>query len=259
LRSDFQDTERADAYRAFGRSDDGIAKHDLIADAVLRRLAGTRDLDIVEIGTGTGWLAARMRPHARRIVGIDGSAPLLAAARRTVPGIDFVEADLQGALPLPDRSFDVALACLVLHDLRPVARATAELARVLRPGGRLLVVDLNAYYAHPVGSWTRTWRERLTRAPRGLRVASYGDWLRREDRAFAWGDGHASWFTPLPELVNAVVGAGFAVQWLEDLVPPDSPDGRGLAGRMHRFPVYVLLDATRSTDAGPAGGSAAGS
>lgn len=245
MRDDYRNAPRADAYRAFGQSDDGRVKHALIGDAVVRRLAGARDLDVVEIGTGTGWLAARVRPLARRVVGLDGSASLLAEARRAAPDLEFVETDLHAPLPLPDGAFDVALACLVLHDLRPLARAYAELARVLRPGGRLLVVDLNAYYAHPVGTWTRTWRERLTRAPRGLRVAPYGEWLRRRDRTFAWGDGHTSWFTPLPDLVNEAVGAGFAVTGLEDLVPPDAPDGRGLAGRMHRFPVYVLVEAVR--------------
>lgn len=246
MRHDYQDAERAGAYHSFGVSDDGRVKHAVIGSAVLRRLAGARDLDVVEIGTGTGWLAGLVRPQARRVVGLDGSAALLDQARRAVPGVEFVEADLQRPLPLPDRAFDVALACLVLHDLRPLERAYAELARVLRPGGKLLVIDLNAYYAHPVGSWKRTWRDRLTRAPKGMRVASYGDWLRRPDRTFTWGDGHESWFTPLPELVNAAVGAGFAVTGLEDLVPADSTDGRGLAGRMHEFPVYVLVEAVRS-------------
>lgn len=246
MRHDYQDAERAGAYHAFGLSADGRVKHAVIGDAVLRRLAGARDLDIVEIGTGTGWLAGLVRPQARRVVALDGSAALLEEARRAVPGVEFLEADLQRPLPLPDRAFDVALACLVLHDLRPLPRAFAELARVLRPGGKLLVIDLNAYYAHPVGSWKRTWRERLTRAPKGIRVASYGDWLRREDRTFTWGDGHESWFTPLPELVNDAVGAGFVVTGLDDLVPPDAPDGRGLAGRMHHFPAYLLLEAVRS-------------
>jgi ArsR family transcriptional regulator len=80
----------------------------------------------------------------RRVVAVDASAEMLAAARRRLAGVETVElrrGDLE-QLPVDDDELDVAVLFLVLHYIVEPARALAEAARALRPGGRLLVVDM---------------------------------------------------------------------------------------------------------------------
>ncbi len=253
MKVDFQDPERAENYRAFGLSADGRVKHELIWQSVGARVASDRDLDVLEVGTGTGWLAGRLVPHARRIRAVDGSPMLLEQGRRSIAGVEFSEADLDGPLPFPDAEFDLVVACLVLHDLRSISRGFSDIRRVLRPGGRLIVVELNPYYARPVGSWTRTWWQKVTGADRQLTLGSYADWVRREDRAFAWGQGYSSYFHSLPELINSAAGSGLRLEFMDDMISPTDSETSGLGFRTHRVPVFLLLEFRRPRGEPPAG------
>ena len=101
-------------------------------------------LEVGDLGCGTGQLAETIAPRVRRVVAVDGSADMLDAARTRLEGLPNVEirqGDLE-ALPLEAESLDAAMLSLVLHYSPDPARALAEVARVLRPGGRLLVVDM---------------------------------------------------------------------------------------------------------------------
>lgn len=97
-----------------------------------------------DLGCGTGQVAEVLAPVVRRVIAVDGSAEMLASARerlRTAGNVEFRQGELE-ALPLPDGHLDAALIVLVLHYVPDPARALREAARVLRPGGRLLVVDM---------------------------------------------------------------------------------------------------------------------
>ena len=75
---------------------------------------------------------------------VDGSADMLQAARARLADLDHVDVrrGVLEALPIDDAQLDVAVLALVLHHLPDPARAIAEAARVLVPGGRLLLVDM---------------------------------------------------------------------------------------------------------------------
>jgi len=97
-----------------------------------------------DLGCGTGAVMAQLAPHVARVVGIDGSDEMLAAARLRLRGLENIELR-KGALeslPLESGSLDAATLMLVLHHLPAPALALAEAARVLKPGGRLLIVDM---------------------------------------------------------------------------------------------------------------------
>jgi SAM-dependent methyltransferase len=97
---------------------------------------------VADLGCGTGHVSALVAPFVRRVVGVDASAPMLAAAGDVVPGnVELRQGTLE-ALPIGDAEVDVALLVLVLHHVPDPARALAEASRVLRPGGRLIVVDM---------------------------------------------------------------------------------------------------------------------
>ena len=95
----------------------------------------------LDVGTGAGALAFALAPLVREVVGLDPVPELLELARaRARPNTEFVEGD-GTALPFPHGSFDLAGTHRTLHHVAQPDRVVSELARVTRPGGRLLVVD----------------------------------------------------------------------------------------------------------------------
>jgi ubiquinone/menaquinone biosynthesis C-methylase UbiE len=95
----------------------------------------------LDVGTGAGALAFALAPLVREVVGLDPVPELLELAReRALPNTEFVEGD-GAALPFPDGAFDLAGTHRTLHHVARPERVVAELARVTRPGGLVLVVD----------------------------------------------------------------------------------------------------------------------
>jgi len=103
-----------------------------------------REWVVADLGCGTGHAAAALAPHVARVVGVDQSAAMLKAARKRTAGMGNVElrAGRLEALPLDDGSCDAALLLLALTYVGEPAMAVSEMARILRPGGRAVVVDL---------------------------------------------------------------------------------------------------------------------
>ena len=102
------------------------------------------DWAVGDIGCGTGEVAAALAPFVQRVIAVDGSGPMLQAARRRlehVPNVDVRRGDVE-ALPIDDASLEAVTFILVLHHVAAPEKALAEVARVLRPGGRLLLVDM---------------------------------------------------------------------------------------------------------------------
>ena len=92
----------------------------------------------LEVGIGTGIVARPLRERGREIVGVDLSVPMLRRALGRV-GARVAQADAQ-RLPVADASVDDAYSVWVLHVVSDVSQVLAEVARVLRPGGRYLIV-----------------------------------------------------------------------------------------------------------------------
>src|SRR5688500_15993898 len=100
-----------------------------------------------DLGCGTGLVTATLAPHVARVIGVDSSDEMLAAARVRLAAVDHVELR-KGSLeelPIADGVLDAAVMMLVLHHLPMPALALAEARRVLRPGARLLVIDMAAH------------------------------------------------------------------------------------------------------------------
>jgi SAM-dependent methyltransferase len=100
-----------------------------------------------DLGVGTGSLTARIAPFARRVIGVDRSAEMLAAAKLRLAGVDNVElrhGDLE-SLPLDDGELHLAILALVLHYVVDPPMVLGEARRALAPGGRLLLLDMRQH------------------------------------------------------------------------------------------------------------------
>jgi SAM-dependent methyltransferase len=97
-----------------------------------------------DLGCGTGQTTASLAPYVGRVVAVDESSAMLSAARRRLADRDNVElrSGRLEDLPVEDGELDAAILSLVLHFVVDPAAVFAESARALRPGGRLLVVDM---------------------------------------------------------------------------------------------------------------------
>jgi ArsR family transcriptional regulator len=101
-------------------------------------------LVIGDLGCGTGQLTEVVAPHVRRVISVDGSEDMLEAARQRLSGatnVDIRQGELE-SLPIESGELDVAMLSLVLHYSPEPPRALAEIGRVVRTGGRVLVVDM---------------------------------------------------------------------------------------------------------------------
>jgi ArsR family transcriptional regulator len=97
-----------------------------------------------DLGCGTGQVSAALAPFVARVIAIDGSAAMLQSAKRRLQAFDNVElrrGDLED-LPVEDGLLDAAMLTLVLHHVPEPHDALAEVARVLKPGGRIVLVDM---------------------------------------------------------------------------------------------------------------------
>lgn len=124
---------------------------------------------MADLGCGTGDLTARLARHAARVVAVNRSAAMLKAARRRLSGqgnVELYRADL-ASLPLEDASCDAALLVLALTYLPEPAAALVEAARVLRPGGTVVVANL-------VRHDDETFRRRMGQASLGFSPATLG-------------------------------------------------------------------------------------
>lgn len=106
-------------------------------------------VDVADIGCGDGYLTLEMARWARTVFGIDRSDLVLERAkalgdRRRVTNVQWKKGDLT-RLPLRDASVDIALLSQALHHAADPEDALAEATRVLRPGGRLLILDLRQH------------------------------------------------------------------------------------------------------------------
>jgi ArsR family transcriptional regulator len=118
-------------------------------ERAIDRALGKRPLGrLVDVGTGTGRMIELFGPRAAQAVGIDRSSDMLRLARAKLEAAGIHSSLRQGdmyALPLADQSADSVIIHQVLHYAHSPAVAVAEAARVLAPGGTLLVVDFAAH------------------------------------------------------------------------------------------------------------------
>ena len=208
---------RADHYDTFAESYT-IANESNLLNGYYERpamidLAG--DVDghrILDAGCGSGPLSAALRARGATVTGFDSSPAMVELARRRL-GEDAVlqVADISQPLPFADAAFDDVVSSLVLHYLEDWSAPLAELRRVLKPGGRLILsVNHPTIYKvfYPDGDY--------------FAITQYS-----EDNTFNGQDAVLTyWHRPLHAMTDAFTEAGFRTSIISE--PPFRPEAREL-------------------------------
>jgi SAM-dependent methyltransferase len=173
------------------------------------RLAGdVAGLEVLDAGCGSGPLMEALRVKDAVVSGFDLSSAMVELARRKLGAeADVRVADLGALLPYPDEAFDLVVASLSLHYVEDWASALAELRRVLRPAGRLVVSIIHpAVYAivYPEADY--------------FALTQYS-----EDYDFGEGTVWMTyWHRPLQDVINTFIHAGFGIKAVTE--PPPAAD-----------------------------------
>ncbi len=118
-------------------------------DQLLAQLSFSKVLDV---GTGTGRHALKLARTGAHVTAVDQSAEMLAVARQAAQHehltIDFQRASLEDGLPFAAQQFDLVICALMLCHVPDLAQAVQEFARVLQPGGHLLITDFHPDSVH---------------------------------------------------------------------------------------------------------------
>jgi len=166
--------------------------------------------EVLDVACGTGDLAqAFARTMAARVVGLDFTREMLDLAehkRGRLPGevagkIEYVEGDAQN-LPFGDAEFDVVSIAFGIRNVKEPARALAEFARVLRPGGRLVILEFSTPRLAPVRWFNKVYCERV--------MPRTATWISRDrSGAYRYLPRSVGTFMARGELEGAITAAGF--------------------------------------------------
>jgi SAM-dependent methyltransferase len=173
-------------------------------------------LDVIELGCGTAYWSAWLARRGARPVGIDVTPEQLATARalQAEHGLPFplIEASAED-VPLPDSSFDLAFSEYGASLWCEPERWLAEAARLLRPGGRLIFLTNSVLLLLTVPPDEGPSTRQLERPQFGMRRVE-------------WTDGGVEFHLPHGEMVRVLGEAGFAVEALHELRPPEGATTR---------------------------------
>ncbi len=118
---------------------------------------GSRALDVA---TGTGDLAIELASRGADVVGSDFSEGMLDVARRKAPGLVWEQGNAL-ALPYPDASFDASTVGFGARNFSDLAQGLREMARVVRPGGRVVVLEITTPQKPPLSTFFSLWFDRI--------------------------------------------------------------------------------------------------
>ena len=168
-----------EAYARWRASTTGAVTERLESELILRLAGDVKGRRVLDVGCGDGMLAVALRERGVEVVGIDASPAMIEAAkqraRRHGADIAFEVADAR-RLPFPAESFDLVTAIAILCFVEDAAPVFGEIARVLRPGGRLVIGELGKWSswaaARRIRAWLGSplWRSARFRTARELRA-----------------------------------------------------------------------------------------
>jgi SAM-dependent methyltransferase len=202
---------------------------------LLPRALALKPKTVLDVGCGEGRFCRMLAEHGVEVTGIDPTPSFITHARERDPAGRYLQASAE-ALPLDDSSFDLVVSYLSLIDIPDVAAAIAEMTRVLKPGGALLIANLNSFStACADQGWVRTALRELVHYP----VDHY-----LEEREF-WSEWRGirivNHHRPFSTYMKLLLAQGLTLTFFDE--PPAQPDApQPKAARYKRLPWFHVME-----------------
>lgn len=225
--------DSAEAWIADMGAEGDFSRRHVLDAPMLARIRGRDFRNALDVGCGEGRFCRMLAAEGIATIGIDPTARLLAAARTRDPQGHYLQGRAE-ALPFDDASFDLVISYLTLIDIEDYAGGIAEMARVLRPGGSLLIANLNSFST--AGDWTAEGK-----AASGFLIDNYLD-----ERA-EWESWNGmlirNWHRPFHLYMQALLSHGLRLAHFDEPAPTDG-DAQTVA-RYRRAPWLHIMEWVR--------------
>jgi 2-polyprenyl-3-methyl-5-hydroxy-6-metoxy-1,4-benzoquinol methylase len=213
-------------------------------------------LAVLDAGCGEGRFARMLAERGAKVTGMDFSPRMIELAsgheQETPLGIDYFQADMADLSNLDDETFDLAVAYLSIIDVTDYEAATAEVARVLKPGGRFIFSLVHPCFVTPESEW-------VPREPGTVAIRDKDRLYRRVDRYFPdsivrfkmWPTAPVetvNYHRPLSNYAHACRDAGLVI--LDVIEPTPDPE---LSERIDFFkgefraPTFIILECLKAS------------
>ena len=203
--------------------------------AMLPRALARRPKNALDVGCGEGRFCRMLKQHSIDVIGVDPTRALLQASRtRDTNGL-YLEAAAEH-LPFDDNSFDLVVSYLSLIDIPDIDAAIPEMARVLAPGGALLIANLNSFItACGDAGWIKDSAGRRLHYPIDNYLEERSMWI--EYRGIRIRNHHR----PLSTYMRALLGAGLRLSYFDEPSPAASATPKK-AESYRRLPWFLVME-----------------
>jgi SAM-dependent methyltransferase len=225
--------ESASAWIASLKTSGDFAREHVLDAPMLERVRAGRFTTALDVGCGEGRFCRMLQPLGIETVGIDPTEQLLRHARQQDPTGDYRLGRAE-ALAFPDRAFGLVVSYLTLIDIPDITKAIAEMARVLKPGGSLLIANLTSFNtAGPPSGWTAS--------ADGTRRFEIDRYMDERTEWIEWkGVRIQNWHRPLSTYMRLLLDQGLVLRYFDEPMPRGGDPVRVATYR--RVPFFLIME-----------------
>jgi ubiquinone/menaquinone biosynthesis C-methylase UbiE len=224
--------ESAEAWIADMGDEGDFGRQFVLDSPMLARVSAGRFADALDVGCGEGRFCRMLADLGIATTGIDPTRALIEHAQILHPDGDYRIGRAE-ALDFADASFDLVVAYMSLIDIPDVQAGIAEMARVLRPGGALLIANLNSFNTASQDGWKTDWS--------GQSHFAIDDYLEERANWVSWRDVHIqNWHRPLSTYMKMLLDQGLVLTHFDEPAPVGG-DAKKVA-RFRRVPWFLIME-----------------
>jgi SAM-dependent methyltransferase len=218
---------------ALGEHGDYTRTH-ILDPVMIARIAGRGFASALDVGCGEGRFCRIMREHGIATVGIDPTCVLLDRARHLDPVGDYLSARAE-ELPFPDERFDLVISYLSLIDIADAEQAIAEMSRVLKCGGTLLIANLTSFSSAAAPGWVRDDKGKA------IHCHPVDNYLDERAEWFEWnGIQITQWHRPLSTYMRLLLTQGLRLTFFDEPAAIGNDDERAI--QVRRRPWAMVME-----------------
>jgi SAM-dependent methyltransferase len=225
--------ESAPAWIASVGEDGDYGRKFVLDEPMLARVKAGGFRDALDVGCGEGRFCRLLKKLDIKTIGIDPTEILLQHAMRLDPEGDYRVGHAED-LGFPDSAFDLVVSYLTLVDIPDIKKAIAEMVRVLRPGGALLIANLNSFNtAGPPTGWVRD--------ADGERRFFIDQYLQERAQWISWnGIRIQNWHRPLSTYMSVLLEQGLELRHFSEPAPVGGEPEK--AAHYKRVPYFLIME-----------------